>query len=420
MDDDRTYDLDAALAALATPRIPAETVAPATPEPAPDGTSGRLPAGADAALLAALRAVAELDGSDLHLSADAPPMIRVRGALTPHGTPWSGERVEAALLSLLPAERREAFRAARELDWSFQLDADTRFRVNYYVQRGAIGAAFRLIPVEIRPLDTLGLPPSVRRFADLARGLVLVTGPTGSGKSTTLAALIDVINAERARHIMTVEDPIEFVHRNKRSLVNQREVGEDTHSFASALKHVLRQDPDVILVGELRDLETIEVALTAAETGHLVLATLHTQSAPQTIDRIIGVFPPHQQEQIRAQLAGTLRGVVCQTLLPTADGRGRQLAVEVMVTTPAVANLIREGKVHQLPTAIQAGGDLGMQSLDQHLARLVSTGAVAHATAAEQAQDRQVFEQLVASGRSGAGMRVGGFEDFGGIFRAEG
>ena len=434
MPDEQIHDLDAALAALAAAAAPSRdamrvpvtaspvppTQAPGQPsrEPSsehqpgaastalPDGSS-TLPPGADPDLVALLHAVHAGGGSDLHLAGGASPMIRVDGALVAQGAPWSAERAAAALRSLLPPERMDAFLAARELDWSFQLGPQLRFRANYYLQRGAMGAAFRVIPVEIRPLDSLGLPASVRRFAELARGLVLVTGPTGSGKSTTLASLIDLVNSTRAVHIMTVEDPIEFVHRSKRALINQREVGEDTHSFAAALKHVLRQDPDVILIGELRDLETIEVALTAAETGHLVLATLHTQSAPQTIDRVIGVFPPHQQEQIRAQLAGTLRGVVSQTLLRATNG-GRVLAAEVMISTAAVANLVREGKVHQLPTAIQSGGDLGMQSLDQHLAHLVTAGRITREAALEQVQDREVFERLAGEARP-----AGGLPDFG-------
>ena len=373
-----------------------------------------LPAGADPDLLDALAAVSRLGGSDLHISANAAPKIRVRGALQDYGDrPWSREKTAQALLSMLAPEKREIFDRTLELDWSFALTEDERFRANYYWQRGAIGAAFRIIPVEIKPIDSLGLPKSVNRFADLARGLVLVTGPTGSGKSTTLASIIDLVNMTRADHIMTVEDPIEFVHTNKVALVNQREVGEDTKSFAEALKHVLRQDPDVILVGELRDLETIEVALTAAETGHLVFATLHTQSAPQTIDRVVGVFPPHQQEQIRAQLSTTLKGVVCQTLVKTADGKGRVLVAEVMISTPAISNLIREGKIHQIPTSIQVGGDLGMQTLDQHLAALVNSGTITRADALEKVQDSEVFERLVQGGRSSMGTSgMGGFDDF--------
>jgi twitching motility protein PilT len=264
-----------------------------------------------------------------------------------------------------------------------------------YQQRGAIGAAFRLIPTEIKTLVDLGVPETVSQFATLPRGLVLVTGPTGSGKSTTLAALIDLVNKTRADHIMTVEDPIEFLHGNQKALVNQREVGEDTHSFGAALKHVLRQDPDVILIGELRDLETISVALTAAETGHLVFATLHTQDAPQTIDRIIDVFPPHQQGQVRAQLAATLRGVVCQTLVKKASGKGRVVATEVLIATPAVANLIREGKTFQIASAMQAGGELGMHTMDRHLADLANAGVISQRAAIDKAQDVEGIKQLI-------------------------
>ena len=396
----------APLAAQSTPLPPPIATAPAASD------RSDLPPTADPDILAALAAVSELGGSDLHVSADARPMIRVHGSLEPFGPrEWSREKTAGALLSLLDAEKREHFEATLELDWSFALTEEARFRANYYWQRGAIGAAFRIIPTEIKPIESLGLPKSVNRFAELPRGLVLVTGPTGSGKSTTLASLIDLVNETRADHIMTVEDPIEFVHRNKTALINQREVGADTKSFASALKHVLRQDPDVILVGELRDLETISVALTAAETGHLVYATLHTQSAPQTIDRVIDVFPPHQQEQIRAQLAATLQGVVCQTLVKRADGKGRVLVAEVMVTTPAIANLIREGKTHQIPTAMQVGGDSGMQTLDQHLAALVNAGTITREAALEKVQDPEVFARLVQGGSSSTPSTVG-FNDF--------
>jgi twitching motility protein PilT len=242
------------------------------------------------------------------------------------------------------------------------------------------------------------LPQTVKEFAKLRRGLVLVTGVTGSGKSTTLAALIDDVNSKRAEHIMTVEDPIEFLHRHKKAVVNQREVGADTHSFAAALKHVLRQDPDVILVGELRDLETISTALTAAETGHLVFATLHTQDAPQSVDRVIDVFPPHQQEQIRIQLAGTLAGIVSQQLVPRADGKGRAVAAEVLVATPAVRNLVREGKTHQIYTSMQAGGKFGMQVMDQHLAELVKRGTVTYEVALERSHHLEEFNRLVGKG----------------------
>jgi twitching motility protein PilT len=272
-----------------------------------------------------------------------------------------------------------------------------RFRLNVFQQRDAVGAVFRAIPFEIVSLDDLGLPPTVRQFADLPRGLVLCTGPTGSGKSTTLAALIDIINSTKPLHIMSVEDPIEYLHHHKRAVVNQREVGEDTKGFAEALKHVLRQDPDVILIGEMRDLETISTALTAAETGHLVFATLHTQDAPQSIDRMIDVFPAHQQQQIRTQLATTIQGVVTQQLLPRAGGHGRIVACEVLVATPAVRNLVREGKTHQIYSAMQAGGKYGMQSMDQALALLVKSRAIDMNVAEERCTNPDDLHRLVQS-----------------------
>jgi len=345
----------------------------------------------------ALQKVLMTSGSDLHITVDAPPMIRVDGALKPivGAQPWGHEKVTSALLSILTPSQKARFEEALEFDFAYTLSANARFRVNFYQQRNNIGAAFRLIPTEIKSLRDLGVPEAIGNFAKLARGLVLITGPTGSGKSTTLAGLIDVVNRTRAEHIMTVEDPIEFLHTNHKALVNQREVGHDTHSFASALKHVLRQDPDVILVGELRDLETISVALTAAETGHLVFATLHTQDAPQTIDRIIDVYPPHQQGQVRAQLAATLQGVVCQTLVKRSSGQGRVVATEVLVGTHAVANLIREGKTYQVHSAMQAGRDLGMHTMDQHLADLVNTGQISYESAMEKAHDLEVLKRLV-------------------------
>jgi pilus retraction protein PilT len=350
---------------------------------------------ADQELLDALQEVLYLDGSDLHVTVDAPPNLRVNGSLRPldNTERWSREKVQSALFSLLTPEQREQFERELELDFAYTA-MGARFRVNYYQQRNSIGGAFRLIPQEIKQLKDLGVPESVGRFAALARGLVLVTGPTGSGKSTTLAALIDQVNRTRADHIVTVEDPIEFLHRHQKSLVNQREVGSDTHSFAAALKHVLRQDPDVILIGELRDLETISVALTAAETGHLVFATLHTQSAAQTIDRIIDVFPPHQQSQVRSQLAATLQGVICQTLVKRVDS-GRAVATEVLFATSAIANLIREGKTYQISSAMQAGRDQGMHSMDQHLANLVNSGIITRKSAEEKAQDVASLSQLI-------------------------
>jgi twitching motility protein PilT len=353
--------------------------------------------GSDPDLVAALNSVVTSRGSDLHVSVNAPPSIRVDGGLRalPGIAPWDAAKVNSALLSIMSEEQKAQFSSVLELDFAYTLSETSRFRVNIYLQRNVMGAAFRLIPTEIKQLAELGVPEKIGQFAQLPRGLVLVTGPTGSGKSTTLAALIDLVNATRSDHIVTVEDPIEFLHGNKRSLVNQREVGHDTHSFNNALKHVLRQDPDVILIGELRDLETISVALTAAETGHLVFATLHTQDAAQTIDRIIDVFPPHQQGQVRAQLAATLQGVVCQTLVKKVGGGGRAVATEVLITTPAVANLIREGKTYQIHSVMQAGRDLGMHTMDQHLADLVDAGQITHQAAYDKAHDLEDLKQLI-------------------------
>ncbi len=352
---------------------------------------------ADPELIAALEEVVAQGASDLHLTVNAPPMLRINGSLQPAGStqPWSREKVVAALFSILSPSQKEIFEKELELDFAYTISSDSRFRVNIYQQRGSMGGAFRIIPTELKQLKALGVPETVGNFAQLARGLVLVTGPTGSGKSTTLAALIDLVNSTRADHIVTVEDPIEFLHNHKESIVNQREVGSDTHSFASALKHVLRQDPDVILIGELRDLETISVALTAAETGHLVFATLHTQDAPQTIDRVIDVFPPHQQGQVRAQLAATLQGVICQSLVKRADGKGRAVATEVLVTTSAISNLIREGKTYQIVSMMQAGRAQGMHTMDQHLADLVKAGTITYEAAREKAHDLDGLDRLL-------------------------
>ncbi len=364
-------------------------------------------------LLYSLECVVNEGGSDLHVSAGSAPMIRIDGSLSPvpGQVEWDRERVAAALYSLLSDEQRAYFDEVLELDFAFTLSEEARFRVNFYLQRGAVGAAFRLIPTEIKPLGALGIPETVGAFGHLPRGLVLVTGPTGSGKSTTLAALIDLVNSTRSDHIVTVEDPIEFIHSNKKALVNQREVGADTQSFANALKHVLRQDPDVILIGELRDLETISVALTAAETGHLVFATLHTQDAGQTIDRVIDVFPPHQQGQVRTQLAATLQGVVCQTLVKRASGKGRAVATEILVATPAIANLIREGKTYQIRSALQSGRDHGMHTMDQHLADLVNRGEVTYGAAVEKVHDVEDFKRLVHRAESSTAMPLN--PDFG-------
>ena len=348
-------------------------------------------------LITALGQVVVRGASDLHVTLDVPPMLRIDGDLQPLEMfdAWSREKITSSLLGILTPLQLEKFERELELDFTYVLEDGTRFRVNLYRQRGTLGGVFRRIPSEIVKLETLGIPASVGDFAQLPRGLVLVTGPTGSGKSTTLAALIDLINSTYARHIVSVEDPIEFLHHAKRSIVNQREVGSDTHSFSAALKHVLRQDPDVILIGELRDLETISVALTAAETGHLVFATLHTQDAPQTIDRIIDVFPPHQQEQVRTQLAATLRGVVSQALIKRADGKGRAVATEILVTTPAVSNLIREGKTYQIISTMQAGRSHGMHTMDQHLAKLIKAETITYDAALEQAHDKNGLDNLL-------------------------
>jgi len=344
-----------------------------------------------------LRRVVDLGGSDLHLAAGCHPTIRLRGEMAPLSEypVLDGTKIRDMMYAILNQKQRERFENERELDTSHSIPGVGRFRVNVLVQRDAVGSVMRVIPHEIVPLGALGVPDTVANFATLQRGLVLVTGPTGSGKSTTLASLIDLINTSRPVHIMTVEDPIEFLHHHKRAVVNQREVGEDTHSFSNALKHVLRQDPDVILVGEMRDLETIATALTAAETGHLVFATLHTQDAPQTVDRVIDVFPAHQQQQIRVQLATSLQGVVTQQLVPLVGGQGRTVATEIMVVTPAIRNLIREGKVHQIYSSMQAGARFGMRSMDQSLAELVRTGKVTFDTAVERAANPDDLRRLL-------------------------
>jgi twitching motility protein PilT len=387
----------APFAGLPAPTVPAPSAPPAAPVAAPTDLMRADSVIADGDIISALEQVLFTGASDLHVTASSIPMLRIDGKLRPvtGASLWSAEDVEKAIRGLMTEEQLEVFDKTHEMDFAYALPGGTRFRANCYQQRGATGAAFRIISTSIRNLDELGLPPTVAQFATLPRGLVLVTGPTGSGKSTTLAALIDLVNRTRYDHIVTVEDPIEYVHQNKKSLINQREVGADTLSFTAALKHVLRQDPDVILIGEMRDLETISVALTAAETGHLVFATLHTQDAAQTIDRIIDVYPSHQQDQIRTQLAATLQGVVSQTLVPRASGAGRVIATEVLITTPAVANLIREGKAHQITSAMQAGRALGMHTMDQHLADLVNEGEITREAAIEKAHDLDSLERLV-------------------------
>jgi twitching motility protein PilT len=359
----------------------------------------------------------DLNGSDLHLTAGTPPTVRIHGELErlEDYPPMSPRSLQGMIYAILPQKLRERFEQELELDMSYSLPGRARFRVNVFMQRDAVGAVFRVIPFEIKNIVDLGLPPVAADLARFPRGFVIVTGPTGSGKSTTLAAMVDVVNTERSGHIMTVEDPIEFLHKHKKCVVNQREIGADTHSFSAALKHVLRQDPDVILVGEMRDLETIGTAITAAETGHLVFATLHTQDAPQTIDRIIDVFPPHQQQQVRVQLSTTLQGVVTQQLLPTADGQGRVAAVEIMIATPGIRNLIREGKVHQIYSAMQAGGRYGMQTMDMSLASHVKAGRISQQLAFERCHDAEELQRLVGSSGGlsafSSGPSLGGPED---------
>ncbi|MFV0460638.1 MAG: type IV pilus twitching motility protein PilT [Actinomycetales bacterium] len=379
--------------AVTVDEVPQNTVKPAE-SPGRLGSSHEVDD--DFSLAEALGTMLDFGASDLHLTAGAHPMIRTRGELYPLEEFPKMDRVklQRAIYAILTQKQRETFENNLELDFSYSLPGRSRFRVNIYRQRESLGAAFRVIPYEIKALEELGVPPAVSNFAGLPRGMVLVTGPTGSGKSTTLASLIDLANRTRQGHIMTVEDPIEFLHRHKSCIINQREVGEDTKSFANALKHVLRQDPDIILVGEMRDLETISVALTAAETGHLVFATLHTQDAAQTIDRIIDVFPPEQQQQVRVMLAGAIQGVVCQTLCKTADGKGRAVATEVMVATPAIRNLIREGKTHQVYSAMQAGAQHGMHTMDQHLAELVRTRRITLEVGLEKCHHIEDFNRL--------------------------
>lgn len=335
-------------------------------------------------------------GSDLHLQVGLPPMLRIDGALKPVQDVGvlNEEGVEKLVFSILDDEQKKILLKDKEFDFSFSFGNYGRFRVNAFHERGNLAAAMRLIPNELLSVEELGLPNVINSFADFPRGLVLVTGPTGSGKSTTLAALVDKINSERAAHIITIEDPVEFMHRSKRSVVVQREVHYDTYSFSAALRSSLRQDPDVVLIGEMRDLETIAAAITIAETGHLVFATLHTNSAAQSIDRMIDVFPPHQQPQIRSQLSNMLMAICSQRLVPKIGG-GRVAAAEVLVVTNAVRNIVREGKSHQLDAVIQTGADHGMQSMDRTLISLIKSGTITYDDARMFAVDLDEFERLM-------------------------
>ncbi len=344
-----------------------------------------------------LRQMVEARASDIHLTAGFPPAIRDKGRITAmEGFPvLAGQQTREVIYGILNDEQRKRFENNKQLDFAYSIPGVARFRVNCFFQRGSVSAALRLVPQEIPALDTLGVPQVLRELTQKPRGFVLVTGPTGSGKSTTLAAMLDVINTEHQDHILTIEDPIEFLHHHKRSIVNQREIGADAPDFGLGLRAALREDPDVILVGEMRDLETISTALTAAETGHLVFATLHTQSTAQTVDRIIDVFPPSQQDQVRTQLSIALQGIVTQQLLPTADGRGRIVACEVLIPTPAIRNLIREGKTHQIYAAVQTSGAVGMQTMDADLARLVRAGRVSRQLAEQRASVPEELKRLL-------------------------
>lgn len=357
-----------------------------------------------------LKATVDLGGSDLHITINAPPQVRLHGTLRPLDLPpLTAAETKQLAYSVLTDAQKKRFEETMELDFAFGIRGVGRFRCNVFNQRGAVAAVYRVIPERIRGFEELGLPPVIAKLADRPRGLVLVTGPTGSGKSTTLAALIDKINSERQQHILTIEDPIEYIHQHKKCLVNQREVHTDTLGFAAALRAALREDPDVVLIGEMRDLETIEIALRIAETGHLTFATLHTNSAAQTINRIIDVFPAHQQGQIRTQLSLVLEGIVCQALLPKANGQGRVVALEILVPTPAIRNLIREDKIHQIYSAMQTGQEkLGMQTMNQSLATLYLTRQITLETALAASSLKDELQEMISRGVGvvpGAGVR---------------
>src|SRR6266511_1316522 len=347
-----------------------------------------------------LQTTVEMQGSDLHLSIGTPPQVRVHGELQRlQITDLTPADTKALAYSVLTDAQKKRFEETLELDFSFGIRGIARFRCNMFNQKGAVGAVYRQIPERIRPFDELGLPVIISKLSERPRGLVLVTGPTGSGKSTTLAAMLDKINTERHAHILTIEDPIEYLHQHKGCLVNQREVHSDTMSFSSALRAALREDPDIVLIGEMRDLETVESALKIAETGHLTFGTLHTNSASQTINRIIDVFPAHQQSQIRTQLSLVLEGIVCQALLPRANGQGRVVSLEIMVPTPGIRNLIREDKVHQIYSAMQTGQEkVGMQTMNQSLATLYFKRAISLETAMSTSSHREELQEMINRG----------------------
>jgi len=355
---------------------------------------------ATATLAELLKTAVQSGASDLHLTIGVPPMIRIDGKLRPiEHPPLTTSDTKRLAYSVMTDSQKHAFEEKLEFDFSFGIKDLCRFRANIFTQRGAVSAVFRVIPFEIKGFEALGLPPVVQRLCTKPRGLVLVTGPTGSGKSTTLAAMIDKINRERYEHILTIEDPIEFLHSHKNCIVNQREVGNDTHGFADALRVALREDPDVVLIGEMRDLETVESALRIAETGHLTFATLHTNSAATTINRIVDIFPSNQQPQIRAQLSLVLEGILCQSLLPRLSGSGRSLAMEVLVPTTAVRNLIREDKIHQIYSAMQTGQEkYEMQTFNQSLAHLVLTKQASQEEALSKSSNQDELMELIQRG----------------------
>jgi twitching motility protein PilT len=351
-----------------------------------------------------LKAMIEKGASDLHITTNSPPQLRIDGKLQPlQMPPLSPADTKQVCYSILTDSQKHKFEENNELDLSFGVRGLSRFRANVFMQRGAVAGAFRSIPYKVMTMEELGLPKAVLDITRKPRGLVLVTGPTGSGKSTTLASIIDRVNSERHDHIVTIEDPIEYLHPHKNCIVNQREVGADTKSFTNALKYILRQDPDVVLIGEMRDLETIEAALTVAETGHLAFATLHTNSCVQTINRIVDVFPPYQQSQVRAQLSFVLEGVMCQSLLPRANGPGRALALELMVPNPAIRNLIREDKIHQIYSQMQIGQEkFGMQTMNQSLASLFQRRLISLEDAMARSHDQEELKTLIGGGNASA------------------
>jgi twitching motility protein PilT len=352
-------------------------------------------------LTALLGFATDQGASDLHISSGLPPMVRLHGEMIRLDLPVLGrDDAHAAIYDVLNDEQKKIFETTRDIDFAFEIPGLSRFRANVFLQERGVAAVFRVVPSKVKTLEDLGMPRVLKTLSDKDRGLVVVTGPTGSGKSTTLAAMVDYINDTQRCHILTVEDPIEFVHVPKRSLINQREVGPHTQSFSNALRAALREDPDVILVGELRDLETTSLAITAAETGHLVFATLHTNSASKTVDRIIDIFPSGQQDQIRTMLSESIEGIVAQTLLPTKDGKGRVAALEVLTGVPALRNLIREDKTAQIVSVIQTGAQYGMQSLDQSLRELVMSGKLSRDEAMKKSSNPKLFE-------AGAGADVG-------------